>query len=131
MNVAARLNPLFIEEIQRTLQRTVNRAQTRHFGHPPPLAASIDSSDSESEGRAPLTQNYYHLLGVSPDADKAQIAQAAKQRAEELQRAYKILSHPQNRRIYDAKLAQKNAGDIGKITIRVSMRSGDENTEHL
>lgn len=131
MNATARLNPLFIEEIRRTLQRTVSRIQTRHFGHPPPLAASIDSSDGGIETRAPLTQDYYQLLGVSPDADKAQILRAAKQRAEELQRAYKILSHPQHRGIYDAKLAQKSGQDIGKITIRVSMRSGGENNVSL
>lgn len=120
-----RLNPMFIEEVRRTLVRTVSRVQRQNYGRQPQLAASIQTSSPELSQSTKLTQNYYQLLGISPDASREDIARAARQRAAELKKAYTVLQNEDWRKIYDTKLSQcKDCADIEKITIRVHLNNG-------
>jgi hypothetical protein len=132
-----RLNPRFIEEIRRTLTRTVSLAQNRNFGRQPKLAASIQSSCPDSEAtRTPqdkhLIQNYYQLIGVAPTAGREEIANAARKRADELKRAYAVLLNEHSRAIYDSKLEQQtHSNAIARIIIQVFMNDGSHNSISL
>jgi hypothetical protein len=132
-----RLNPHFIEEIRRTLTRTVSLAQNRNFGRQPKLAASIQTSSPDLDTSLTakdhkLTQNYYQLIGVSREADREEIATAARKRADELKRAYAVLLNEQSRAVYDARLEQQSATHaIARITIQVFMSDGSHNTISL
>jgi curved DNA-binding protein CbpA len=54
-----------------------------------------------------MQKNLYELLGTREDADIFEIRDAAQERANEINRAFKTLSNPETRTAYDAQLKQK------------------------
>jgi curved DNA-binding protein CbpA len=54
-----------------------------------------------------MPKNLYELLGTREDADAFEIRDAAQQKANEINNAFKILSNPESRAAYDAQLKQQ------------------------